>query len=415
MGNIKVWNECELTRFLVGIDSTNPGAYESQLGESIAALLGEWGFRVCVREVMPGRSNILGMLLPPGTDIRMTDDGGMSERDPALIYICHMDTVQKGEGWTRDVFGGTVENGKLYGRGACDMKGGMAAALLAARDIAELAETVPLLRPFFFIGTVDEEGDMRGVQTAVADGWIRGCDLVMDMEPTDETPQMEHRGRAWFKICVRGVTAHASMPEKGADAIAAAAYVISGMKGAVGRLNDTKPSGSQMTTITFGQIRGGYSPYVVPDQCELTVDVRLAFPDTIETVQSDLARICEQIEHDIPGISFSVKVTGNWPAVALNKESELLRAVCDSAFCVYGEEKSVRPFPGYTDTAVVAALTGCSDTLSFGPGSLEQAHKPDEYVELAQVERCRVVYRLTAERLLMRKTSLRPRKNEIHE
>lgn len=377
------WTVEELTKLLISTESTNPGAYEEEMAKLVERLLSQWGLRTKLREVQPGRYNVRGVL-----DSGDSDEG----RRPALVYICHLDTVGTGEGWTYPPFEGVVDDGRLYGRGACDMKGGLAGALLAVREAAKKAKTEKIIRPLIFIGTMDEEGDMAGVQAAVKDGWIREDDWVLDMEPTQETAQMSHRGRAWFILRMKGVTAHASMPEQGADAIAAAAQVVTRMRETVKMLNDRKDENAQTTTITFGQIRGGYSPYVVPDYCELTIDMRLAWPDTMKDVRQSLENICAQVQADFPGVDPQIEVTGDWPAIAENRQSLLMQAVLSCGEKVYERRPEIRPFPGYTDTAVIAAMTGCKNTLSFGPGSLRQAHKPDEYVSVAQLERCRRLY-----------------------
>ena len=125
-----------------------------------------------------------------------------------------MDTVVKGEGWTKNAFGAEVSNGKIWGRGACDMKSGLASALTAFAEVAksqkENAEDIEKLPgTLVFIGTVDEEADMKGSEAAVQQGWIQKEDWVLDMEPTSGMIQMAHKGRTWFELNVEGITAHA--------------------------------------------------------------------------------------------------------------------------------------------------------------------------------------------------------------
>ena len=115
---------------------------------------------------------------------------------PALVFICHMDAVVEGSGWDKEAFSGEIKDGKLFGRGSCDMKGGLACALsVFAETAAKIRDkTLELEYPLVFIGTVDEEGDMRGVEQAVADGWVTAEDWVVDMEPTDGRIQMAQKG-----------------------------------------------------------------------------------------------------------------------------------------------------------------------------------------------------------------------------
>lgn len=312
---------------------------------------------------------------------------------PGLVLICHMDTVVAGKGWNRDPFGAEQEEGRIYGRGACDMKSGLACALAVFKETAQAVEqgTIRLKRPIRLICTVDEEGDMNGVECAVRLHRVHKEDWVMDLEPTNGQIQMSHKGRFWMEISAHGVTAHASKPEQGADAIAAMAEYISYMRTAFTQFPAHLELGR--TTITFGQIQGGYQPYVVPDECKLWVDCRLTPPTTDTKVIEITDRAIKYAEHAVPGVKFEYRVTGNRPYIEKNDESGLLRALKKAVSTVAGQEPLIRPFPGYTDTAVIAGMLKNRNCLSYGPGDLKYAHKPDEFVKIADIERCENVLR----------------------
>ena len=150
----------ELTQQMVRIDSTNPGAGENGMEQfllSFGEKLKQFNDRVTIRteEVLPGRNNV--MLTLPG-----------KERVPELVFICHMDTVPAGNGWEENPFSGEIREGKLYGRGACDMKSGFACALSAFQSAAELfTEGAVQGRTLKLIGTVDEEGHMAGAEKVI--------------------------------------------------------------------------------------------------------------------------------------------------------------------------------------------------------------------------------------------------------
>ena len=213
----------ELTRMLVRTESTNPGTGEAGMEKIILDFLRESGAETEEYEVFPGRSIVRGMIRG-------------KRRHPALVFLCHMDTVVVGEGWSEDPFSARVSGGRILGRGSCDMKSGLACALTAFCEEAERRKTSEL-RPehsIVFIGTVDEEGNMAGAEAAVSQKWISPEDWVLDMEPTSGMIQMAHKGRTWFELECRGVTAHASMPEKGADAIAGIAFMITEIRRLIG-------------------------------------------------------------------------------------------------------------------------------------------------------------------------------------
>lgn len=373
----------ELTKELVRIDSTNPGAYEKEIKAYIESWLRSLpNVRITEAEVLTGRYNLMA-------ELPYENDG--TEYTPALIFICHMDTVVVGDGWTMPPFAATEYNHKIYGRGACDMKSGLACCMSAFAHAAHLIESGQIAkRPLKLICTMDEEDFMLGSEHCIKSGWVAKDDWILDAEPTNEQIQVAHKGRTWYEIEVTGSTAHASTPWKGADAIAAMAEIIHEIRLAI-QASPTHPD-LGTSTVTFGQIEGGYRPYVVPDSCKLWVDMRLVPPlntqKTIEIVDSAIARAKEAV----PGIQADYTITGDRPYIEKDDSSLLLAAVKDA--CVKATKKmpAVTYFPGYTDTAVIAGRLGNKNCLSYGPGNLECAHKPDEWVEISAIERCEKVF-----------------------
>lgn len=173
-----------LTQELVRIESTNPGAQEYKIAEYILGALSGCGADIRVDEVSKGRRNLLASL------------GNENAGEP-LVMVCHMDTVVIGEGWTVPALSGIQDNGRIYGRGSCDMKSGLACALSAFKKTAADLKMgkIKLRRPVRLLCTVDEEGDMQGAEQAVRKGWISPRDWIMDLEPTDGQIQMAHKGR----------------------------------------------------------------------------------------------------------------------------------------------------------------------------------------------------------------------------
>lgn len=401
----------ELTKQLVRIESTNPGAYEKEIGDFIFHYLKEAGVEPERSEVENGRCNIRAMLTgsqsePDSREFK--DQGSRSGQEqhsrqkqhPALVFICHIDTVVAGAGWEENAFSGEIRDGRLYGRGACDMKSGLACALSVFAETAEKvnAGELALVHPLVFIGTVDEEGDMKGVEKAIADQWIAKDDWILDMEPTDGQIQMSHKGRTWFELEVQGVTAHASMPQKGADAIAGLAYMLTYIRSEMQKCPVHDELGD--STVTFGQIEGGYSPYVVPDHCKATIDMRLVPPmDTAKAAELVQAAI-RYGEEQVPGIHGSSRITGDRPSVETHYDSVLLGELRKAVEETTKVTPQITAFPGYTDTAVIAGKLGNPNCMSYGPGSLKQAHKPNEFVITTEIDRCQEVFRKLVRNML---------------
>ena len=379
-----------LTRELVMIDSSDPGAYEGEIEryikELVKARLAELdvpaldAVKVDELEVLPGRCNL--MITVPGTS-----------DEPRLVYICHMDTVTLGDGWDADLdpLAATVRNGRLYGRGACDMKSGLACALTTLFDLFDRIACDGALprRGFSLICSVDEEDFMRGVETAIDAGWVGAGEWVLDTEPTDGQIQVAHKGRTWFEIEVDGVTAHASQPWKGADAVAGMAEVVTGIRNAFKQLPEHTELGP--STVTFGQVEGGYRPYVVPDRAKLWVDMRLTPPTDTATATKIVEGAIARAEAEVHGCHGRYVITGDRPAIERDPASPLLAALSKAAAATTGTEAVVGFFTGYTDTAVIAGKTGNVNCMSYGPGSLALAHKPNEYVTQDDVRRCQQV------------------------
>lgn len=376
-----------LAQELVRIDSSDPGAYEDEIERYIKALVEAQlerlshpvlhAVQVEELEVLPGRRN-LKVTVPGQSD------------EPRLIYICHMDTVTLGDGWDAGIapLGAVVRDGKLYGRGACDMKGGLACAIAALIHTLERVAADGALprRGFSLICSVDEEDFMRGSEAAIDAGWVGSREWVLDTEPTDGQIQVAHKGRTWFEIEMAGVTAHASQPWKGADAVAAIAEVVCSLR----RTFATLPLHEELgpSTITFGQIEGGYRPYVVPDHAKVWVDMRLTPPTDTAAATRMVEHAIAAAEAAVPGCHGSYTVTGDRPAIERDPASPLLAALKCAADDVTGADTTVGFFTGYTDTAVIAGKTGNRNCMSYGPGSLALAHKPNEYVPYADIVRC---------------------------
>lgn len=383
-----------LTKELIKIESTDPGTYEGAIKDWIKNwLLGlekhSTGtsthsspvLRLSEEEVLPGRFNLMAEL--PGS----------SPEAPALVWICHMDTVVAGSGWTRSPFDPAVQNGRIYGRGSCDMKSGLACCLSAFSHALQnqIKNGTRPLRTLKLICSVDEEDFMRGSEACIRSGWVSEKDWVLDAEPTNGQIQVAHKGRTWYEIEVSGHTAHASTPWKGADAIAAMAEIIHSIRLEIQHAPSHPDLG--ISTVTFGQIEGGYRPYVVPDTCRLWIDMRLVPPLDTDAATHIVETALQKARHEIPGITAEYQITGNRPYVEKDSASPLLNHLTGICQTITGTTPVISCFPGYTDTAVIAGTLQNHNCMSYGPGNLECAHQPDEWVAVEDILRCEKVYR----------------------
>lgn len=316
-----------------------------------------------------------------------------NKNNPALVFICHMDTVVTGDGWRLPPFDAVEKEGRIYGRGACDMKSGLACCLsaFAYAVYRNAADGLIPKRSLKLICTVDEEDFMRGSEQCIQSGWVTNKDWILDAEPTNGQIQVAHKGRTWFEIDVTGRTAHASTPWKGADAIAAAAEIIRNIRLEIERTPSHHDLGK--STVTFGQIKGGYRPYVVPDTCKIWVDMRLVPPTDTIKAEEIVKNAIDCAQKEISGIHAKYIITGNRPYIEKDDNAPLLKFLQKSIISATHHAPVISYFPGYTDTAVIAGTLHNHNCMSYGPGNLECAHQPDEWVAVEDILRCESVYR----------------------
>ena len=368
----------ELTRSLVRIPSENPIGTEA----AMAAFVADWckrlpGVELEVLEVLPNRPNVVARLR--GTS-----------NQPPLALLAHMDTVPFGEGWKTNPVGGDIVDGKLYGRGACDMKSGLAVAMTALARAARSGRKPS--RDLIVCATIDEEGThMLGV-TDLVDRKILDADtLVVATEPSDLKVVVAHKGLLWLEIEVRGKLAHAGNPQFGVDAIRAAAEFITRFKRAIDALPHRHPTLGRVE-VTFSGIKGGIKTNVVPDYARLEMDIRLPPPLTIEAIRAMSDACAREAEAAVSGARIECRQLNNdRPPVEADAGDEFSKAMCEAVSATTGATDVTDVFPAYTDASVVQARTGNRRCLVFGPGRLAQAHTIDEYVLVEQIEKSAAV------------------------
>ncbi|MCI8639138.1 MAG: M20 family metallopeptidase [Coprococcus sp.] len=354
---------------LVKIESTNVGKYEKEIGDFVAAWMErETGLPVVKDEFEPGRFNVVCKL-----------EGEI--HDPAFVSIHHMDVVPSGDGWDTEPFKPVIKDNRMYGRGTGDMKAGLACGMLSFRDMVKLGKKPK--RDIIFIATADEEGNiMKGAMQAIKSGYATKNSYALDHEPTSGKIYMAHKGKTWFKVTVQGAQAHGSMPWMGIDAIVGISEVVLGIKRRIDVLPTDETFGQ--SSVCFGTIQGGFNTNVVADSASITLDMRLAPPLTsegsLELVDEAIKEACEKV----PGLKGSYEVIAKRPYILHNDESVLLKNLQECIKEVTGNYAETEVFTGYTDTGVIAAETGNTEGMSYGPAGMNY-HQTNEYVDLDSV------------------------------
>lgn len=361
-----------LTRELVRIPSENPNGTEAEVGEYVFTWLSKAGIEVWKEPVVDNRFNVIARIK------------GDTNSSPPLVWLAHMDTVPAGEGWTKDPFGGEIVDGRLYGRGSADMKGGLACGMVALKRLVSQG-----FRPkgdLLLIASVDEEGpDMLGAMDAYQKGLVTSDSYLLAIEPSDLKILAAHKGPLWYRLAVHGKMAHAGMPHQGIDAIHGMSACLMKLKELVRQLPyDDELLGP--ATVNVGKIHGGVKTNIVPDACYAEVDLRATYPMTVDEADAVIERALTEGVALVPGATASWQRLGlKRPPQKIPGDSPLLRAFTASAREVLGQAE-IAGFPAYTDAAIIASLVGSPHCLTFGPGDLSQAHAVDEFVPVEQLE-----------------------------
>ena len=374
-----------LTQKLVQIESTNVGTFEGEISQFVSEWLRSNTEAEIVRdEFEPGRFNVVATL-----------KGQVSH--PNLLYIAHMDTVPVGNDWTKDPFRAEIIDGIMYGRGSCDMKAGLAAAMIAFKKIENHCRQNGIIpkHDFVFVASGDEEDAMKGADYLVNTGLADKDTWVLDTEPTGgmdammkqlgTTPDpdakgfimMAHKGKTWFKITIKGKAAHGSMPISGVDAIIAMAEVILEIRNRIAACAPDPKMGPP--TVCFGTIHGGQNTNVVADECSIQIDMRLSPPLTTEGSIKLVEDAISAGTARVPGSNGSYQVISKRPYVAQNDDSFLLKRLQESCEKITGKRASLIVGTAYTDSGVIDGRTGSGNGMSYGPKG-GNFHQLDEYV-----------------------------------
>ena len=359
-----------LLRELVAIDSVNPtlvpgAAGEAQIAGAIATWLRTLGLDVTIQEAAAGRPNVIGIL-----------DGRAPGR--SLMFCGHVDTV--GVDGMAAPFDPVQRDGRLYGRGSQDMKGGVAAMLDAVRVLAGRG----LSRGRVLVAAVvDEEYASIGADALVRD-WT--ADAAVVTEPTDLQIGIGHKGFAWFEIETRGRAAHGSRPKEGIDAIMHMGHVLQSLAQLDQRLQ-MRPAHPIMGTPSLHAsiISGGRELSVYPDRCVLQLERRTVSGESDDALNKEMAAVLESARRAEPSFDAASTLLFSRPPYELNGDHELPTSLARAAAAA-GRPSSLTGMSFWTDAAILAAA-GIPSVL-FGPGGAG-LHSVEEFVLVEDVIRCR--------------------------
>ncbi|KRU22187.1 acetylornithine deacetylase [Psychrobacter piscatorii] len=309
-----------------------------------------------------------------------------------LVLSGHTDVVPvDGQDWTSEPFTATIRGDKLYGRGACDMKGFIACALTMLPQAVQLSNSGQLRRPLHLALSFDEEVGCLGAPLILADLKARGItpDYCIVGEPTNMAMVVAHKGIAVYRCRVHGKSAHSSLIGQGVNAISYASRLVGYVDTLAEELSARDDNDALFTvpysTLSVGTIHGGTATNIVPNLCEFTFDYRnlphMTQDDILAPIQAKVAELNAQMQARAPETGIELMQEESVPAMTDNNSAELQSLIA----ALTGDDE--RHKVAYATEGGQFTNAGIP-TIICGPGSIEQAHKADEYVEMIEIERC---------------------------
>jgi acetylornithine deacetylase len=366
-------NAVELTRLLVRVDSRNPDGVagapaEGEVARALASVLEGWGFRVSLQEVVPGRPNVVARIGTPGSR--------------SLMFNGHLDVVGV-EGMTHAPFDALTTDGRLYGRGATDMKGGVAAMCCAAWRAAQAG----LAGEVVVAAVVDEEWQSAGTKCLIDRG-VR-ADACIVTEPTRLAIAPAHKGFTWTEVAFTGRAAHGSRYDVGIDAIRHAGLLLAELD----RLDreelvlHTHPLLGH-ASLHASSISGGSGWSTYPDQCLMTVERRTVPGESPDDAVHEMRQALKRVTAATESVHGDVRhVFSQWPS-DVPVDAPVVRSL-STAMVGVGERVSIEGLSAWTDAALLNAAG--IPAICYGPGDISLAHSATEWVEEREISRATAV------------------------
>lgn len=405
-----------LTQALIRIPTLNPpGANYREICEFLGQRLEKRGFDI----------QMIRATGAPGDSDRYPRWNVMARREgrhtgPCVHFNSHTDVVEVGQGWTVDPFGAEVKDGRIYGRGACDMKGGLAAAILAAEVFVDLC-------PDFhgaveISGTADEEsGGYGGVAYLAEQGFFapERVQHVIIPEPLNKDRIcLGHRGAWWAEIETRGEIAHGAMPFLGDCAVRHMGAVIDAFESRLypamaQRRTDMPvvPEGARQSTMNINSIHGGepeppddytgLPAYCVPDSCRVVIDRRYLAEETHAGVAGEVRALLDDLKATRARFDYRLQEINHVAPSMTDREAPVVTTVAQAIREVMGKAPEYVASPGTYDQKHIDRIGRLKNCIAYGPGVLELAHKPDEWVGIDDMVQSAQVMALSLATLLL--------------
>ncbi|WP_299847261.1 acetylornithine deacetylase/succinyl-diaminopimelate desuccinylase family protein [uncultured Roseovarius sp.] len=334
-------------------------------------------------------------------------------------FNSHIDVVEVGHGWTTDPFGGEVRDGRIYGRGSCDMKGGLAASIVAAE--AFIALCPDYVGAIEISGTADEEsGGFGGVAYLAEKGYFspdRVQHVIIPEPLNKDRICLGHRGVWWAEIETKGEIAHGSMPFLGDCAVRHMGAVVAEMEESLFPALSEKrtempvvPDGAKQSTLNINSIHGGEAEQeadytglpspCVPDRCRMVIDRRFLIEEDIDEVEAEIRAVLERVRAGRESFDYDIRELHRVLPTMTERDAPVVVSVAKAVSQTFGREPDYVVSPGTYDQKHIDRIGRLKNCIAYGPGILDLAHKPDEYIGIEDMVQSAQVMALSLRDLL---------------
>ncbi|MBU5310856.1 M20 family metallopeptidase [Tissierella carlieri] len=355
----------DLLQQMIGFKTVNGPGDELPLAEFIGQKLEEIGVETVIDDLGNDRGNVIGRVK------------GRGERE-TLLFNGHLDTVPPGDiEWEYGPYSGAIVDGKIYGRGSADMKGGLAAMLIALKAVKKAGWE--LKGDFIYSATAGEETDSIGAIKFVEDGGLEGVGAIIIGEPSSNGINIAEKGAFWVEITTYGKTAHGAFPQNGTNAVVHMNALLSELVSYRFKYEENEILGHP--TMNISTVNGGVKTNVVPDKCSITIDMRTVPGMDHKEIVKDFGRIIEKLSSQIEDFKADIKILNDRAAVETKGDNPFVKLAEEIVKEEFDKDIRAKGVNFYTDASIFlpAKQIPC---IFYGPGDANMAHQPNEHITI---------------------------------